>query len=73
MLAQGNRGDTAHFPGVGGKLTILKALAQGDFAALRLVPRMLRKRAAIRRLSRLTPSEIRRLLLAHRLRLSEVA
>lgn len=73
MLARGNRGDTAHFPGIGGKLTILKALAQGDLAALRLLPRMLRKRGGIRRLSRLTPAEIRRLLLAHRLRLSEVA
>ena len=73
VLARGNHGDTAHFPGIGGKLTILKALAHGDVAALRLLPRMLRKRAEIRRLSRLTPAEIRRLLLAHRLSLSEVA
>ena len=73
MLAGRNRGDTVHFPGIAGKLTILKALAHGDLAALRLLPRMLRKRAGIRRLSRLTPSEIRRLLLSHRLSLSEVA
>ena len=49
------------------------ALAAGDLATLRLLPRMLRKRAEIRRLSRLSPAEIRRLLLAHRLSLSEVA
>lgn len=73
LLAHGNRGDTAHFPGAGGKLTILRALAAGDFAALRLIPRMLGKRAEINRIRQLTPGEVRRLLRAHRLRLTEVA
>jgi GT2 family glycosyltransferase len=72
MLARGDHGDTAHFPGAGGKLTIARALAAGDFAALRLIPRMLGKRAQIRRIRRLTPGEVRRLLLAHRLSLTEV-
>ena len=72
-LARGNRGDTAHFPGVRGKLAIVRALAAGDLAALRLIPRMLAKRAQIGRIRRLTPGEVRRLLLAHRLRLTEVA
>ena len=52
---------------------VAQALAAGDFAALRLIPRMLAKRAQIRRIRRLTPAQVRRLLLDHRLRLSEVA
>jgi hypothetical protein len=73
LLAHGNRGDTAHFPGVGGKWTIVRALAAGDIAALRLIPRMLGKRTQIDRIRKLTPGEVRRLLLAHRLSLTEVA
>jgi len=73
LLAHGGQGDTAHFPGVGGKLAIVRALAAGDFAALRMIPRMLGKRAQIERIRRLTPGEVRRLLRAHRLRLAEVA
>jgi hypothetical protein len=73
LLAHGGQGDTAHFPGAGGKLAIVRALAAGDLAALRLIPRMLGKRAQIRRIRRLTPGQVRRLLLAHRLGLREVA
>jgi GT2 family glycosyltransferase len=73
LLAHGNQGDTVHFPGAGGKLTIVHALAAGDFAALRLIPRMLGKRTEIDRIRRLSPGEVRRLLLAHRLSLTEVA
>jgi hypothetical protein len=73
VLAHGGQGDTAHFPGAGGKLAIARALAAGDFAALRLIPRMLGKRAQLRRIRRLTPGQVRRLLLDHRLGLTEVA
>jgi len=73
VLAHGNHGDTAHFPGVGGKLTIVRALIAGDLAALRLVPRMLGKRAQVDRIRRLPPGDLRRLLRTHRLRLKEVA
>jgi GT2 family glycosyltransferase len=66
-------GDTAHFPGLRGKWTMLCALARGDAAALRLAPRMLRKRAAIEQVRRLRPGEVRRLILAHRLPLGELA
>ena len=71
LLAQRGEGDTAHFPGIAGKLRITGALVWGDLDALRLAPRMLRKRAEIRRA--LSPREVRRLLLAHRLGLREVA
>jgi len=66
-------GDTAHFPGLRGKWAMACALMRGDLEALRLAPRMLRKRAQIRRIRRLTPGEVRRLILAHRLSLREVA
>jgi GT2 family glycosyltransferase len=71
LMAQRGAGDTAHFPGIGGKLRIAGALLAGDLDALRLAPRMLQKRAEIRR--RLGPDEVKRLLLSHRLSLREVA
>ena len=67
------KGDTAHFPGLRGKWTMARSLARGDWQALRLAPRMLRKRAQIAGIRRLTPVEVRRLLLSHRLSLREVA
>jgi hypothetical protein len=73
LLAHGDRGDTAHFPGLWGKLRIARALVAGDLAALRLIPRTLAKRAAIARFRQLSPREVRRLLLANRLSLREVA
>ncbi|HEV3201433.1 MAG TPA: glycosyltransferase family 2 protein [Bryobacteraceae bacterium] len=74
MAASGQgTGDTAHFPGIRGKWAMACALVRGDLAALRLAPRMLRKRAAIGRIRRLSPGEVRRLILAHRLSLREVA
>ena len=72
-IAGKGEGDTAHFPGLAGKLRIARALAAGDWQALRMTPRMLRKRAEIARLRRLGPAEVRRLILAHRLALREVA
>jgi GT2 family glycosyltransferase len=66
-------GDTAHFPGIRGKWSMAVALVRGDLGALWLAPRMLRKRSALREIRRLAPGEVRRLLLAHRLSLREVA
>ena len=73
VAAARGQGDTAHFPGVRGKWAMARALLKGDLAALRLAPRILRKRAAIARLRRLRPREVRRLILDHRLRLRELA
>jgi len=64
-------GDTVHFPGLRGKWKMAAALVKGDWEALKLLPRMLRKRTAIRRFRRLSPGEVRRLILAHRLSLKE--
>jgi hypothetical protein len=66
-------GDTVHYPGLAGKWTMAGALLKGDWGALKLLPRMLRKRSQIRGLRRLTPRETRRLILSHRLALKETA
>ena len=73
MAAHNGGGDTAYFPGWGGKWTIARALVRGDLEALRLASRMLRKRAEIRRIRKLSGREVRQLILAHRLSLREVA
>jgi GT2 family glycosyltransferase len=67
------RGDTAYFPGLSGKLTMAWALMRGDWQAIKLGPRMLRKRRAIVRFRRLSAREVRHLILAHRLPLRETA
>jgi GT2 family glycosyltransferase len=66
-------GETAYFPGLRGKLTMAWALIVGDCQALRLAPRMLRKRRAVDQLRRLSPGDVRRLILANRLALRETA
>ena len=73
VLAGRGAGDTALFPGIGGKLAMAGALLRGDLAALRLAPKILRKRAEIGRLRKLAPAEVRHLLFRYRLPLSEVA
>ena len=72
-MAAGGAGDTVHFPGVAGKLAMAGALVRGDLAALRMAPRMLRKREEMRRMQKLTPGEARRLILENRLGWREVA
>jgi GT2 family glycosyltransferase len=65
-------GDTAHFPGLAGKWRIACAVWRGQMEALRLVPRVWRKRAAIDPIRRLSAGQVRHLIFAHRLRLREV-
>jgi len=72
-MARRGAGDTVHFQGWRGKLAMARALIGGDVAALRLAPRILRKRAEVARIARLSPGEVRRLILSHRLSLREVA
>jgi len=67
------RGETAVFPGVRGKWRLAKAMLKGDLDALRLIPRMLRKRAEIERIRKLSPADTKRLILAHRISLEELA
>ena len=65
-------GEIALFPGAKGKWTVAAALLRGDMQALRLVPRMLRKRAGIRKIRRLSSRETRRLILENRISLREL-
>jgi len=66
------QGEVGKFPGVRGKLSAAMALLAGDFQALPLVPRMLRKRREIERIRKLSPSEVRKLILRNRISLAEL-
>ena len=68
-----NRGETRHYPGMGGKLTAGLALLRGTAEAVPWVPAMLRKRRAFRQKRRLTGKQIRKLLLANRIPLRELS
>jgi GT2 family glycosyltransferase len=69
--ARRGAGDTAYYPGLRGKWKMAQAFVKGDLGALKLLPRMMRKRTAVNRLRRLAPGQVRRLILAHRLSLKE--
>lgn len=68
-----NRGEVRHYRGATGKLTAARALLAGTLSALPLLPRMWSKRRALRPLRRLSASQMRRLLLAHRIPLRELS
>jgi len=70
--AMRGRGETALYPGATGKLTIAAALIRGDIQALLLLPRMLRKRREIRRIRKLSPRQVRELILGNALSLREL-
>ena len=65
--AAGGKGEMARFPGFANKLRLAWTILRADLAALRLLPRMLRKRREVRRIAKLTPAEIRRLILENRI------
>ena len=65
--AAGEKGEMARFPGVANKLRLAWTILHADLAALGLLPRMLRKRAQVRRIAKLTPGEVRRLILRNRI------
>jgi GT2 family glycosyltransferase len=67
------RGEASLYPGVRGKLTIAAAMIRGEFEALLLLPRMLRKRRQIERIRKLAPREVRELILGNRISLRELS
>lgn len=67
-----NRGEVGRQPGVRGKLQAARALLAGDLAALRLLPRMLRKRKSINRIRKLSPRQVRKLILQYRIPLKQI-
>jgi GT2 family glycosyltransferase len=68
-----DRGEAAAFGGFRGKLIVIAALVRGDLQAFRLIPRMIRKRRALRHIRSLSSAEIRQLLLTHRISLRELS
>ena len=70
--AQG-RGETGLYPGWRGKLRMATAMVRGDLQALRLIPRMLAKRRQLGRYRKLSPREVRRLILDNRISLRELS
>jgi GT2 family glycosyltransferase len=71
--ARQGAGEASLFPGIAGKWTIALALVRGDLQALLLVPKMLRKRQEIGRIRKLTPRQVRRLILDHQISLRELS
>jgi len=67
-----NRGEISQFPGSRGKMRAALALLMGDLQAIKLVPRMLRKRSAVNRIRRLSPSQVRKLILQYRIPLKQL-
>ena len=65
-------GETAMFPGWRGKLRMARALIVGDLQALRLAPRMFRKRRDIRKFRKLSPRDVRELLERYRMPLADL-
>jgi GT2 family glycosyltransferase len=68
-----NHGELRRYSGTRGKFSAAMALARGTISAIPLIPSMLRKRRAFRPKHRLTPRQIRSLLLRHRISLREIS
>jgi GT2 family glycosyltransferase len=61
------RGEIGRFPTWRDKTRAAWAILKGDLGALLLVPRMLRKRREVSKLRKLSPTQVRELLLRHRI------
>jgi GT2 family glycosyltransferase len=68
-----NKGELRYYPGAQGKMAAAAALIRGNWSALPKIPSMLRKRRAFRSKHRLTPRQIRSLLLHYRIPLKELS
>jgi GT2 family glycosyltransferase len=68
-----SKGEAGRHPGLRGKVQVVTALIKGDLAALRLLPRMLRKRRSVRSFRRLSPRQLKQLLLRYRISLKELS
>jgi len=66
------KGEVGRYPGISGKARAAFALLKGDLEALGLLPRMLRKRREVDRFRKLSPREVRKLILDHRIPLKQL-
>lgn len=67
------KGEVARFPGLRGKARVAAALCRGSLQAVGMIPSTLQKRKTSRNLRRLTPKEVRELLLRYRISLKELS
>jgi GT2 family glycosyltransferase len=67
LAAARGRGEIGRFPNWRGKWRAALALMKGDLQALLLLPRMLGKRRHLRKFRKLSPRQVRALLLRHRI------
>ncbi len=63
------KGEIGRFEGWRGKCRAAMALLKGDMAALLLLPRMLRKRREMEKIRKLSPRQVRELILRYRISL----
>src|SRR5580698_1359935 len=67
------KGEIRRHSGAMGKLTAATALVKGSLSALPMIPSMIRKRRAFRSKHRLSPKQVRRLLLRFRIKLRDLS
>ena len=67
-----NRGEVGQFQGTRGKMRAALALLTGDLQALTLLPRMLAKRRHVNQIRKLSPQEVKKLILKYRISLKEL-
>ena len=67
------KGETGRLPGLSGKLRGVWALLLGDLEAIWLLPRMLRKRRQVNRYRKLSPAQVKKLLLQYRIPLRKLS
>lgn len=67
------QGEISHYPGIRGKLRAATAFLKGDLAALRMLPRILRKRRQVSGIRKLTPRQVRELILGNRISLKALS
>jgi len=70
--AMRHKGEVSRYPGVRGKMSAALAMLKGDFSALMLLPRMLRKRRSVNRIRKLSPGEVRKLIFQYRIPLKQL-
>jgi GT2 family glycosyltransferase len=66
------QGEVGKYQGTRGKLRAALAVFKGGWQALPLLPRMLAKRRDVERIRKLSPREVRKLILDHRISLKEL-
>ncbi|MCP5112352.1 MAG: glycosyltransferase family 2 protein [bacterium] len=68
-----NQGEVRRFPGLKGKWRLAMAMIRGDLAALKMLPRFLRKRRQVEKLRKLSPKQVRKLLKLHKISLKNLS